>query len=184
MNTPTRDNHPLPFPTKKQKQKRDQWAKALLSGEYNQTNGNLQTVVRTEDGFVFQYCCLGVAEDLHAAGAEWILWDYDEDLTMDTPTSVEVRGATRSLRGHTGGSSDGYPPQILDIGSDAMYNLHTKDGQHSGSMPPSEDFQDRYGLNADDVEALAQANDDGATFKDIAKWLTRGSIPKRYYSQW
>jgi hypothetical protein len=167
MNTPTRDNHPLPFPTKKQKQKRDQWAKALLSGEYNQTNGNLQTVLRTEDGYVFQYCCLGVAEDLHAAGAEWILWDYDEDLTMDTP-----------LYGRGGALVH------LDIGSDAMYNLHTKDGQRSGSMPPSEDFQDRYGLNADDVEALAQANDDGATFKDIAKWLTRGSIPKRYYTQW
>jgi hypothetical protein len=167
MNTPTRDLKRLPDPTPQQKRNRKEWAAALLSGEYQQTPGNLHTVCRTAKGYTFQYCCLGVAEDLHAEGAEWILWDSLVDLTDDTPTEIDVDN-------YLGGN-------IMNIGADKMYSLHTKDGHSSGSMPPSDDFEDRYGLNEEDVEALAEANDQNATFEEIAGWLTQGAIPWKYY---
>lgn len=162
--------HALPNPNKTQAKKRAEWAAALLSGDYKQGQGNLHAVVRTEEGYEFENCCLGVAEDLHAKG-EWVLYGHDDDLTEDTPTYEPSWYETRC-------------PAGLEIGHPLMYRLHIAGTNgYSGDMPPdADDFEKRYGLTNDDVEALAQANDSGeATFKDIAKWITKGAIPQKHY---
>jgi hypothetical protein len=64
------------------------------------------------------------------------------------------------------------------------YALHLPGGKSDEGMPPdSREFEKRYALTNEDVEALAHANDSGeATFKDIAKWITKGAIPEEHYS--
>ena len=50
----------MTYTLEEQKQHRQEWIKALRSGDYKQTNGNL----RDENG----YCCLGVACDISGLG--------------------------------------------------------------------------------------------------------------------
>lgn len=85
---------------------RARWVKALRSGRYRQTKGELSgdvLVDGTTDKYERGYCCLGVAVDVFTRG-----WDVDEwgprgtllDVAYDDDTQKRLRGVAEKLDLH------------------------------------------------------------------------------------
>jgi hypothetical protein len=122
------------------------WLKALRSGKYEQAQGRLH-----EDS---KFCCLGVLCDLHAkeTGRKWKLLEEDthggdEEYSYmdegDLLPKMVMRWA--GLRKHATTS-----------GNDVKI-------KHVADAEPVED--------TDNITSLAELNDDGCTFEEIADFI-------------
>ena len=118
---------------------KEKWVKALRSGKYNQAKGQL---VR-ERGDDKTYCCLGVLCDLVR---------NDENLNgiglrMECNEALSI-----NINGESGG--------VVPIGTRTYLELI--DGN------PTLNFRGREGTSQNYIQSLANLNDDGMSFEQIA----------------
>jgi hypothetical protein len=123
---------------------RNAWVKALRSGEYQQTEGALCKVVDTYDGEpVLGFCCLGVLSELAIKhGASVSVDEFAGDLYEPARTYD---------------GEENFPPYAVAkwaLGTDERTNWDVR------YVDPDEDL--------DTHSALADRNDGGATFREIA----------------
>lgn len=124
---------------------KEQWIKALLSGEYRQTRGYLHVLRDVRDSRVSEgWCCLGVACDvLDKNGVPM------ERSTVGQAMEAEVLEA---FDGAVGTPSDALSEQMFER---AEWMKSAERSTAVGSI----------------IDALASANDMGSTFSEIAEWI-------------
>ncbi len=132
--------------------RRERWVNELKSGDYDQD----QSYLKTDDG----YCCLGVLCDIE--GIEW-----SED------TKINERGyiIEGTAKGDNAGETEGLTVELLN-----KYQLNGVQGQLNDTIywiegewereVPSEQY------SYSSYDSLAEANDDGRTFDEIAALIT------------
>jgi hypothetical protein len=119
------------------RERREKWLKALESGRYKQTTGQLRDV--QADYGTASYCCLGVLCNIEKEKGQ--KWEVDTFI-----------GGVSMLPDFEGNM---YPDE------DRYYD-----------MPPT-NIMDKLNLSEDLASALAQMNDNGSTFKEIAAFLRK-----------
>ena len=130
------------------KARRQAWVKALLSGDYEQDTSYL----KTDDGF----CCLGVLCNLE--GTEWSEETkpgergYVISGTVVDDSPGEAEGLTVHLMERYG--LNGVQGQLNDT-------IYWIEGEWQREVPSEQYSYSSY-------DGLAEANDDGRSFKDIA----------------
>lgn len=80
-------NHMTEAPTEAQINERKRWARALISGNYEQGKGAL--CVKTQDDPTLRYCCLGVR--LHQVNPD--------DFSLEMPATADLQGRYQSTNG-------------------------------------------------------------------------------------
>lgn len=121
----------------------EKWVKALESGKFKQTKTTL--VMKDKKGEL-RYCCLGVACVI--AGRKVREYILSED-------GYKILGFNDKE------SSDGFETKLLPESVRKLLRLHTTNGMGFDS--------NGYELE----QALAKLNDDGKTFKQIAKYIRK-----------
>jgi len=126
------------------------WVAALRSGNYDQTT--YQLVVTNSDSEPTGYCCLGVACDLYA-----------QDNEIDVEYELEPHGEFGFIRfGH---ESTVLPPEVRE-----WLGLRERTGG----------FEDGRIQGESECHSLADLNDAGATFKQVADFIE--SEPKGLFA--
>lgn len=123
------------------KKVKKKWVKALRSGEYEQTQGQLH---KNEDNYLAPkgyldpkgFCCLGVLCDLEYDGY-WVV--QEDDLGYVDEVLIPAKG------GRCGGAG-------------------------STTILPDK-FRRKLGITPNQHNHLAELNDDGVTFEVIASWI-------------
>lgn len=124
------------------KARRQAWVKALLSDKYSQDTSYL----KTDDGF----CCLGVICDIE--GVEW---------------SEETKSGERGYMFGKEGEAEGLNVALMEryglngIQGQLNDTIYWIEGEWQREVPPEQYSYSSY-------DGLAEANDDGRSFKDIA----------------
>lgn len=128
---------------------RQAWVKALLSGDYKQD----QSYLKTDDG----YCCLGVLCNLE--GVEW---------------SEETKGGERGYMHGRYREAEGISDEMQD-----KYQLNSPQAQLNdtiywvdGEWVRELSAVDSEIMSYSSYDSLAEANDDGRSFTDIAELIT------------
>ena len=124
---------------------KEMWNAALLSEEYRQTRGKLRKLGTN------QFCCLGVLCDV--LGAEWVVekgkaYDEDADKTIELDLPCPMLNGKYLDRNLDGQVSGGY------IGTTISYETC-----------------ELVGINGYEAAVLADMNDSGTSFADIAKYI-------------
>lgn len=126
--------------------RRERWVNELKSGDYDQDTSYL----KTDDG----YCCLGVLCDIE--GVEW---------------SEETKGGERGYMFGPDGEAEGLNLNLVE-----KYLLNGVQGQLNDTIFWFESAwamsapQEQYSYSS--YDSLAEANDDGRTFDEIAELIT------------
>jgi len=124
-----------------------EWIAALRSGDYEKTVGSL----RIGDGF----CCLGVASDLFIKKNKAYEWEPTEDREIID----KGRGARILCNGRP--STSGTPAYLL-----SFVQVWLCGCLHKGKTDREEEWQ----------SCLAQLNDSGVNFNQIADVIERGVV--------
>lgn len=144
-------------------QARAEWVKALRSGEYRQTTGDLCNTDRDHDGPTVQaeigYCCLGVACD--------VFMKREPQFTAQWEIVANDDGKDHGVRSFVlPGTLDNPEHSILPEVVREWLGLARHDGQYDVNIvcPIGTPAEDCEGYNT-----LTEMNDDsGADFNDIA----------------
>lgn len=142
----------------KLKARRERWVKTLMSGKYSQDTSFL----KTDDG----YCCLGVLCELE--GVEW----SEETKRGERGYYIQGTSHTDPLDGSTiGGETEGLMPELMEIfqfnnpQGQLWDTIYWVDGEWQREVP-----DELYSYSS--YDSLAEANDDGRSFKEIAELIT------------
>ena len=146
------------------KARRQAWVKALLSGDYEQDTSYL----KPDDGF----CCLGVICDIEGVG-----WS---DETKGGERGYFIEGTA----GETGtGEAEGLTVELLN-----RYQLNGVQGQLNdtiywvaGEWQRELSAHSEENMGYSSYDGLAEANDDGRTFSEIAELIT--DFPELVWAQ-
>jgi hypothetical protein len=118
------------------------WIKALKSGKYEQATSQLR------DGDAF--CCLGVLCDLHSKSKKKSFWKEDESGVMS----------------YFLGKNDGTESELLPYKVAKWAGIECSEDSSTAVLVPSED--ENIELRGSSKTSLADLNDRGSTFKEIA----------------